>query len=151
MIGRTSTRILAPCLAGGLALLALTTGCGSSSTSTSANSSNSGKPSYCSGGEQLKSSVQDLGKLNVATGGMSSAQGALKNVQTSAQKFDSESKGAFSSQTTALRSALTGLQADLKSLHGLPSAAQLKALVSRGGKVKTAGANLQSAWSAKCK
>ena len=149
MIGRTSTRILVPCLAGGLALLALTAGCGS--TSTSASSSNSGKPSYCSGGEQLKSSVQDLGKTNVAAGGMSSAQGALKNVQTSAQKFDSESKGAFSSQTTALRSALTGLQRDLTSLHGFPSATQLKALVAQGGKVKTAGANLQSAWSAKCK
>ncbi len=148
MIGRTSTRILVPCLAGGLALLALTTGCGSTSTSTSASS---GKPSYCSGGEQLKSSVHDLGKTNVAAGGMSSAQSALKSVQTSAQKFDSESKGAFSSQTTALRSALTGLQRDLKSLHGFPSATQLKALVAQGGKVKTAGANLQSAWSAKCK
>jgi hypothetical protein len=150
MIGRTSTRILIPCLAGGLALAALTAGCGSSATSTSASSGNSGKPSYCSGGEQLKSSVQDLGKVNV-TGGMSSAQSAVTNVQTSAQKFDSESKGAFSSQTTALKNALTGLQADLKALHGLPSATQLKALVSQGGKVKTAGANLQSAWSAKCK
>ena len=147
MIGRTSTQILLPCLAGGLALAALTAGCGSTSTSTSASS---GKPSYCAAGEQLKTNVQDLGKANV-TGGMSSAQSALKNVQASAQKFDSESKGAFSSQTTALRSALTGLQADLKSLHGLPSATQLKALVSQGGKVKTAGANLQSAWSAKCK
>ena len=150
MIGRTSTRILLPCLAGGLALAALTAGCGSSSTSTSASSSNSGKPSYCAAGAQVKTNVQDLGKVTV-TGGMSSAQSALKNIQTSAQKFDSESKGAFSSQTTALRSALTGLQADLKSVHGLPSATQLKALVSQGGKVKTAGANLQSAWSAKCR
>ena len=150
MIGRTSTQILLPCLAGGLALAALTAGCGSSSTSTSASSSNSGKPSYCAAGEQVKTNVQDLGKVTV-TGGLSSAQSALKNVQASAQKFDSESKGAFLSQTTALRSALTGLQADLKSLHGLPSATQLKALVSQGGKVKTAGANLQSAWSAKCK
>jgi hypothetical protein len=151
MIGRTSTRILLPCLAGGLALLALAAGCTSTSTSSSASGSNSGKPSYCSGGQQLKTSVQDLGKANVATGGMSSAQGALKNVQTSAQKFDTESKGAFSSQTTALRNALSGLQTDLKSLHGMPSTAQLKALVSQGGKVKTAATNLQSAWSAKCK
>ncbi len=94
--------------------------------------------------------MKDLGKVNV-TGGMSSAQSALKNVQTSAQKFDSESKGAFSSQTTALQNALTGLQTDLTSLHGLPSATQLKALVAQGGKVKTAAANLQSAWSAKCR
>jgi hypothetical protein len=150
MIGRTSTRILIPCLAGGLALLALTAGCTSTSTSTSASGSNSGKPSYCAAGEQVKSNVKDLGKVTV-TGGMSSAQSALKNVQTSAQKFDSESKGAFSSQTTALKNALTGLQTDLKSLHGLPSATQLKALVSQGGKVKTAATNLQSAWSAKCK
>ncbi len=114
MIGRTSTRILLPCLAGGLALAALA-----------------------------------AGKVSV-TGGTSSAQTALKNVQSSAQKFDSESKGAFSSQTTALRSALAGLQTDLKSLRGFPSATQLKALVAQGGKVKTAAASLQGAWSAKC-
>jgi hypothetical protein len=150
MIGRTGTRILIPCLAGGLSVLALTAGCGSSGTSTSTSASSSGKPSYCAAGEQVKTNVKDLGKVNV-TGGMSSAQGALKNVQTSAQQFDSESKGAFSSQTTALKNALTGLGTDLKSLHGMPSTAQLKALVSQGGKVKTAAANLQSAWSAKCK
>lgn len=148
MIVRASARILAACLAGGLALLALTAGCSSSSSTSSASS---GKPSYCAGGQQLKTSVQDLGKVNVASGGMSSVQTALRNVDATAQKFDSEAKGAFSSQTTALRNALSGLQSDLKSLHGTPSTAMLQSLVAQGAKVKTAAANLQSAWSAKCK
>jgi hypothetical protein len=148
MIGRTSTRILLPCLVGGLALSALAAGC---SSSTSSSSTSSSKPAYCSGGQQLKTSVQDLGKVNVTGGGMSSVQTALKNVDASAQKFDSEAKGAFSSQTTALRNALSGLQSALKSLHGTPSAATLQTLVSQGAKVETAAANLQSAWSAKCK
>jgi len=150
MIGRISTRILLPCLAGGLALSALAAGC-SSSSSTSSGSTSSSKPAYCSGGQQLKTSVQGLGKVNVTSGGMNSVQTALKNVDTSAQKFDNEAKGAFSSQTTALRNALSGLQSDLKSLHGTPSTGTLQALVSQGAKVETAAAGLQSAWSAKCK
>jgi hypothetical protein len=151
MIGRTSTRILLPCLAGGLALLALAAGCSSTSSTSSASGSSSGKPSYCAGGQQLKTSVQDLGKANVASGGISSVQAALKNVEASTTKFDSEAKGAFPAQTTALRNALTGLQSSLKTLAGQPSTTNVKAAATQGAKLKTAAASLQSAWSAKCK
>ncbi len=148
MIRRAGTRILLPCLVGGLALSALTAGCGSSSTSAS--SSSSSKPSYCAAGQQLKTSVQDLGKGSVATGGTSSVQTALNNVGTSAKKFESDANGAFSSQTTAFRNALTGLQSAIKSLHGQSPTAALKALASQGAKLKTAATNLESTWSAKC-
>ena len=150
MIGRTSTRILLPCLAGGLALAALTAGCGSTSTSSSSASSGGAKPAYCASGQQLKTSVQDLGKPSVLAGGTSSVQGALTNVETSAKKFESQANGAFSAQTTAFRNALTGLQSALKSLHGTPSTATIKALTTQGAKLKTAATNLQSAWAAKC-
>lgn len=151
MIGRTGTRILLPWLAGGLALAALTAGCSSSTSSSSASRESSGaKPAYCAAGQQLKTSVQDLGKANVASGGISSVQSALKNVDANAKKFDSGAKGAFPSQTTAFRNALTGLQASLKTLAGQPSTTNVKAVAAQGAKLKTAAANLQSAWSAKC-
>ena len=94
--------------------------------------------------------MQDLGKANVASGGISSVQAALKNVGASAKKFDSEAKGAFPSQTTAFRNALNGLQSSLKTLAGQPSTTNVKAVAAQGAKLKTAAANLQSAWSAKC-
>ena len=151
MIGRTSARILLPCLAGGLALAVLAAGCSSSTTSSSASSASSGaKPAYCAAGQQLKTSVQDLGKANVASGGISSVQAALKNVDANAQKFDSQAKDAFPSQTTAFRSALTGLQTSLKTLAGQLSTTNVKAVAAQGAKLKTAAGNLQSAWSAKC-
>ena len=109
MIGRTGTRILLPWLAGGLALAALTAGCSSSTSNSSASSASSAssgaKPAYCAAGQQLKTSVQDLGKANVASGGISSVQSALKNVDANAKKFGSGAKGAFPSQTTAFRNA----------------------------------------------
>ena len=154
MIGRTGTRILLPWLAGGLALAALTAGCSSSTSNSSASSASSAssgaKPAYCAAGQQLKTSVQDLGKANVASGGISSVQSALKNVDANAKKFGSGAKGAFPSQTTAFRNALTGLQASLKTLAGQPSTTNVKAVAAQGAKLKTAAANLQSAWSAKC-
>ena len=150
MIGRTGTPILLPWLAGGLALAALTAGCSSTSSSSASRESSGAKPAYCAAGQQLKTSVEDLGKANVASGGISSVQSALKNVDANAKKFDSGAKGAFPSQTTAFRNALTGLQASLKTLAGQPSTTNVKAVAAQGAKLKTAAANLQSAWSAKC-
>jgi hypothetical protein len=138
MITRTKTRVFLPCLAGSLAVSVLTAGCGS------------GKPSYCAAGQQLKTSVQDLGKINVAQNGMGSIETALKNVDANADKFKSDANGAFSSQTTALHNSLAGLQTDMKSLSGKSPAAALQALAGQGAKVKAAYTSLQSAWTSKC-
>jgi|CZKT01.1.fsa_nt_gi hypothetical protein len=138
MIARTKTRVILPCLAGSLAVSVLTAGCGS------------GKPSYCAAGQQLTTSVQDLGKINVSQNGMGSIETALKNVDANASKFSSQANGTFSAQTTALHNALAGLQTDIRSLSGKSPAAALQALAGQGAKLKTAATNLQAAWTAKC-
>jgi outer membrane murein-binding lipoprotein Lpp len=43
----------------------------------------SSKPAYCADAGQLKTSVQNLGNVDVATNGLSSLQTALTSVQTS--------------------------------------------------------------------
>lgn len=135
---RPSTRrwLLLP--AAVLVLSGLAAGCSSS------------KPAYCAAASQLKSSVQDLGNVTINVHDLSSVNTAVSKVQADAKTFASEAKSAYPSQTTALKTSLSGLQAAVTSAIGQPSLTTVAAVVSSVTQVKTAASNLQNAASGKC-
>lgn len=86
-----------------LVLATLATGCGSS------------KPAYCTDASQLKTSVDNLGSVNVAKNGLTSLKTALSKVETNAKMFTTDVKSAFPSQTTALKNSLSSLETAITS------------------------------------
>ena len=128
--------LLAPAVV--VILSGVAAGCGSS------------KPAYCTAASQLKTSVQDLGNITVNVSDLSSVTTAVSKVQANAKTFASEAKSAYPSQTTALRTSLSGLQAAVKSATAQPSLAAVAAVVSAVTQVKTAANNLHNAASGKC-
>ena len=84
--------VLAPVLSG------LAAGCSSST------------PAYCTAAASLKTSVSNLGNVDVAKNGLSSLQTALTSVTSDAKMFAADAKSAFAPQTTALQNSLSGLQ-----------------------------------------
>ena len=122
-----------------LALSGLAAGCSSSS-----------KPAYCTDASQLKTSVQDLGSVDVAKNGLSSLQTALSNVQADAKTFVTDAKSAFPSQTAALKYSLSGLQTAITSAKGQPLVTAATAVATSVVQVKNSASNLQSAVSGNC-
>ena len=121
-----------------LILATLATGCSSS------------KPAYCTSASQLKTSVDNLGNVNVAKNGLSSLKTALSKVQTNAKTFATDAKSAFPSQTTALNNSLSSLQTAITSAQGQPPLTAAAAVASSVTQVKTAASNLQNAANGKC-
>jgi hypothetical protein len=113
-------------LAAVLVLATLAAGCSSS------NNSSSSKPAYCTAASQLKTSVQDLGNVNI-------------NVHDA-----SEAKSAYPSQTTALQNSVSSLETAVKSAMAQPSLTTVAAVVSSVTQVKTAADNAQTAVKGKC-
>jgi hypothetical protein len=110
----------------------------------------SSKPAYCTDADQLKTSVQDLGNVDVATNGLSSLQTALTSVKTSASAFVTDAKSAYPSQTAALSTSLSGLQTAITSAKGQPAATAVTTVVPAISQVKNSASALQSAASGKC-
>ena len=132
----TPTRLLvgAPVLA--LVLSGLAAGCSSS------------KPAYCTDAANLKTSVSNLGNVDVAKNGLSSLQTALTSVTSDAKTFAADAKSAFAPQTTALRNSLSGLESAVRSAKSQPSLTAASAVGSSVTQVKTSASALQSAVSA---
>jgi hypothetical protein len=105
----------------------------------------SSKPAYCADAANLKTSVSNLGNVDVATNGLGSLQTALSSVQTSASAFAADAKSAFPSQTTALKNALSALAAAITSAKGQPPATAVKTVVPAVTQVKTSASALQGA------
>jgi hypothetical protein len=124
--------------AAALVLATLAAGCSSS------------KPAYCTAADQLKTSVQDLGNANINIHDLSSVNTAVSKVAADAKTFASEAKSAYPSQTTALKTSLSSLQAAVTSAMGQPSVTTVAAVVSSVSQVKTAADNLQTAVKGKC-
>ena len=78
----------------------------------------SSKPAYCTDAANLKTSVSDLGNVNVRQNGLSSLQTALNSVQTNASTLASEAKSTFGPQITALQNALSSLRYRHQVGHG---------------------------------
>jgi hypothetical protein len=124
--------------AAALVLSGLAAGCSSS------------KPAYCTDADQLKTSVQNLGNVDVVKNGLSSLQTALTSVKTSASAFVTDAKSAFPSQTAALSTSLSGLQTAITSAKGQPPVTAAATVVPAITQVKNAASALQSAASGKC-
>ena len=107
-------------------------------------------PAYCTAAASLKTSVHNLGNVNVSKNGLGSLQTALGKVQSSATTFASDAKSAFPSQTTALKNSLSSLESAIKSAHGQPALTAATAIVPAVTQVKNSASALQSAVSGKC-
>ena len=125
-------------LAAVLVLSGLAAGCSSS------------KPTYCTAAANLKTSVSNLGDVDVAKNGLSSLQTALTSVQTNAKTFASDAKSAYPSQTTALQNSLSSLENAIKSAQGQRPPNAAAAVVPAVTQVKNSASALQSAVSGKC-
>jgi hypothetical protein len=110
----------------------------------------SSKPAYCTDAANLKTSVSNLGNVNVAQNGLSSLQTALSSVQANASAFASDAKSAFPSQTTALQNSVSSLGAAITSAKGQPSLTAAAAVAPAVAQVKTSASALQSAVSGTC-
>jgi len=121
-----------------LVLSGLTAGCSSS------------KPAYCTDAANLKTSVSNLGNVDVAKNGLSSLQTALSGVQTNANTFASDAKSAFPSQTTALQNSVSSLGTAITSAKGQPPLTAAAAVAPAVAQVKTSATALQSAVSGTC-
>jgi hypothetical protein len=110
----------------------------------------SSKPAYCTDAANLKTSVQNLGNVNVAQNGLSSLQTALTSVKTNAASFATNAKSAYAPQITALNTSLSGLETAITSAKGQPPATAASAVVSGVTQVKNSASALQSAASGKC-
>ena len=137
---QTGTRgwLLLPAAILVLVLSGLAAGCSSS------------KPAYCTDAANLKTSVSNLGNVNVAANGLGSLQTALSSVQTNANSFASDAKSAFPSQTTALQNSVSSLGAAITSAKGQPPLTAATAVASSVAQVKTSASALQSAVSGTC-
>ena len=110
----------------------------------------SSKPAYCTDAANLKTSVSNLGNVNVAQNGLSSLQSALSSVQTNASSFASDAKSAFPSQATALQNSLSSLGTAITSAKGQPPLTAAAAVAPAVAQVKTSASAVQSAVSGTC-
>ena len=110
----------------------------------------SSKPAYCTDAANLKTSVSNLGNVNVAANGLSSLQSALSSVQTNANAFASDAKSAFPSQTTALQNSVSSLGTAITSAKGQSPLTAASAVVPAVTQVKNSASSLESAASGKC-
>ena len=96
----------------------------------------SSKPAYCTDAANLKTSVQNLGNVDVAKNGLSSLQTALTSVKTNAASFATDAQSAYPSQIAALNTSLSALQTAITSAKGQPPVTAAAAVVSAVTQVK---------------
>jgi len=110
----------------------------------------SSKPAYCTDAANLKTSVSNLGNVDVAKNGLGSLQTALSSVQADASTFATDAKSAYPSQTTALQNSVSSLGTAIKSAKGQPPLTAAASVVPAVAQVKTSASALQSAVSGTC-
>ena len=110
----------------------------------------SSKPAYCTDAANLKTSVQNLGNVDVAKNGLSSLQTALTSVKTNAASFATDAKSAYAPQTAALNTSLSALETAITSAKGQPPVTAAAAVAAGVTQVKNSASALQSAASGKC-
>ncbi len=121
-----------------LLLLMVATGCGSS-----------GKPSICAKRDDVKSSVDQLLKVNPADG-LEGVNTQLVAVQASVKDLASAAGSQYQPQISALQSSLQALTTQMQGLSANPSAAALAAFATAAQQVKTSLAALTDAVGSAC-
>ena len=130
-------RLLAAVLAAS-ALVALA-GCGGGSS----------KPGYCSDRSKLESSIKGLTSVSLS-GGLSGLQTQLTTIQNDATALVASARSDFPSQTSAIRSSIDALQADVRGLASSPSATQIASIATDAANVVSAVKGFSDATSSKC-
>jgi hypothetical protein len=110
----------------------------------------SSTPSYCSAGDQLKSSAKELGNVDVTKNGLDSLKSAVKKVETDAKTFADEAKSTFAPQTEAVEKSLSELDTAVESAQGESAVSAVTTIKSPLTQVTTSINNLLSAVSDKC-
>jgi len=155
-------RCLLAAIAAGLALL--TVACESSSSPAPGGAPSSAAPSssapaaagpspssaLCAGAAALFDSLNQLTHVTVEKGMKNEITAKLADVKEKLTAFVTEAHGQWQAQTAALKSAVTDLQAAVKSLTGSPSASAMGGVVTALRGVSTAAQDLLAAVSTRC-
>lgn len=123
----------AACVAG-----ALFTGC------------SSGKPAVCTDLANLKASVQSIKNTDFKANGLTAISDELTKIRQQLQTLKNDAKQQYSTEISALSSALHTLNSDVDAARADPTTATLTTVASSAGAVVTAGKNLSSAVSGTC-
>lgn len=129
---------------GAVAAVGLVSAAGCSSGSTS-----SSPPAYCSQRNSLENSVKGLTSLN-ASSGISGLESSLKKVQSDANALAGSAKSDFPSQTSAVKTSVSSLQAAVKALAANPSAANIETVAKDATSVVNAAKSFETATNSKC-
>jgi hypothetical protein len=108
-------------------VLLVATGCGGGSS----------KPAVCDKRDAVKTSVDNLTKVNPVTDGLGAVQTQLAAVQTSVKDLASAAGDQYKPQVTALQTSLKALQSQLTALGSNPSVAALTAIAPAAQQVAT--------------
>jgi hypothetical protein len=109
-------------------ILAVATGCGGSS---------SGKPAVCDKRDDVKTSVDNLTKVNPVTDGLGVLETQLNAVQDSVKSLASAAGSEYQPQITALQTSLKTLQSQVTALGANPSVTALTAVAPAAQQVAT--------------
>lgn len=107
------------------------------------------KPGYCTSRTNLENSIKGLTSLN-ASSGISGLEAQFEKIQTDATAVVNSAKGAFPSQTSALKASVDALSGAVKSLSSNPSGSEVAAVVNAAENVVTSVKNFADATSSKC-
>ena len=145
-------RLRLAAIAGGVALLTVACGSGSSSTASGASSSpaaaspsvSAASSALCADAAALRTSLDKLTHVQAGAGkgAANEIKADLANVKTAATSFANDAKGQWQSQTSSLKSALTSLQTEVQKLAANFSTAAVSSVVTALGQVTTAAEQL---------
>ena len=129
-----------------------TTSGGSSSPAATSSSVSAASSALCADAAGLRTSLETLTQVQASPGqgAVNEVKTDLANVKTAATKFASDAKGRWQSQTSGLKSALTGLETAVQQLAANPSTAGVSTVVSALGQVTTSAQQLFAAVGKDC-
>jgi hypothetical protein len=110
----------------------------------------SSKPAYCSDRSTLQQSVEDLGNVDLQSGGVSALQSQLKTVKTDADALVSSAKSDFPSQSDAITSSVSALSSSVQKLPSSASGTDAAALAVDVKNVTGAFKSFSDATSSEC-
>jgi hypothetical protein len=122
---------------------------GSSPSGPASGGASSGTPAYCAAANKLKTSVQALGSLSVASG-LSGVQTAIDNIQTSLNEFQSSAQSQFGPQIQRMRTSLSDVESAIRAAGASPNASSVTSIGTSAAAVVAAYDSLQKAISSRC-
>jgi hypothetical protein len=104
----------------------------------------------CATWNDLKTSVSDLQKIDVVSGGTNAIQSALQNVQTKFDAFHNAARDQFAPQIKQMSDALSNLQRAVQAMAASPGVSTIGSAVTAASGVVAAFTALQGAVSTRC-